>query len=161
MEQIEQPIEQPTASVKSPAVNVIRAVVIFVLLFAVTTLAVRCVAVASDSAHGPGSAHPSGLSAARSGPALSIEQLAAKAGCQPKVQLNAAELRQGYCTTSSGRFFMTTFTSARGQQEWFEEAKDYGAVLLGNRWAIGAAPQVLKQLQDRLGGEISGGHHAS
>ena len=153
MNEIEQPVRPPIAS----AITIPRVIAVFVLVFGLTALAVRCVAVASQTAEGHGG--KAGDSAARSGPALSIEQLAAKAGCTPKIQTNAAELRQGYCTTSSGRYFLTTFATAQGQQQWLEQAKDYGAVLIGNRWAIGAAPKVLEQLRGKLGGEIYNGSH--
>ena len=130
-----------------------RLVAIFVLVFGLTALAVRCVAVESQSAGGH-DGHAGGIPA-KAGPPLTIEQLAAKAGCTPKIQTNAAELRQGYCPTSSGgRYFMTTFTTARGQQQWLELAQDYAALLVGNRWVAGADPQTLKQLQAKLGGDI-------
>jgi hypothetical protein len=151
-------IHQPARPPVSTAITIPRLVAIVVLVFGVTALAVRCVAVASQSAAGHGG-HAGGI-AARAGPPLTIEQLAAKAGCAPKVQTNPAELRQGYCPMSSGgRVFMTTFTTTRGQQQWLEQAQDYGKVLVGNRWAIGASPQVLKRLQAKLGGDIYDNSH--
>ncbi|HEX6472661.1 MAG TPA: hypothetical protein VF069_26460 [Streptosporangiaceae bacterium] len=155
MNEIQQPVRSPVSS----AITVPRVVAIFVLVFGVTALAVRCVAIASQSPHGSASADHSGHSAVVAGPPLTLEQLGAKAGCHPKVQTNAAELRQGYCTTASGRFFLTTFATAQGQQAWLEQAKDYGEVLIGNRWAVGASPQVLTQLRAKLGGEIYGHAH--
>lgn len=150
MNDIEQPI-RPVAS----AITIPRAIVMFVLVFGLSALAVRCVAVASQRNGGHGGHDKGSLAAAQAaGPALSLEQLAAKAGCTPKVQTNAAELRQGYCTTSSGRYFLTTFTTARGQQEWVEQAQDYGVLLVGNRWVVGASPQLLTQLRTKMGGEI-------
>jgi hypothetical protein len=151
-------IEQPVRPVSS-AITMPRVIAVFVLVFGVTALAVRCVAVASQSPHG--SADHSGHSAVTAGPALTLEQLGAKVGCHPKVQINAAELRQGYCASSSGRYFLTTFSTAKGQQAWLEQAQDYGAVLIGNRWAAGASPQMLRQLQGKLGGEIYNHSHDS
>jgi hypothetical protein len=142
----------------SAAMTIPRLVAIVVLVFGVTALAVRCVAVASQSAGGHGH---SGGTAARAGPPLTIEQLAAKTGCTPKVQTEVADLRQGYCPTASGgRYFMTTFTTTQGQRQWLELAQDYGKLLVGNRWVIGADPRVLEQLQTKLGGDIyDNAHH--
>ena len=153
MSEIRQPARPPTTS----AITIPRLVAVVVLLFGVTVLAVRCVAVASQSAGG----HGHSGTTATPGPPLTIEQLAAKTGCTPKIQTKAADLRQGYCPTpSGGRFFMTTFTTTQGQQQWLEIAQDYGKLLVGNRWVIGASPRVLEQLQVKLGGEIyDNAHH--
>jgi hypothetical protein len=81
-------------------------------------------------------------------------------GCQPKIQVEAAELRQGYCTTTTGRYFLTTFTTAQGQRAWLEQAQDYGALLVGNRWIASASPQVLAKLRGTLGGDLYDLKHA-
>jgi hypothetical protein len=143
--------------VSSP-ITIPRLIALFILVFGVTALAVRWVAVASQSAGGHGE-HASGTPA-KAGPPLTIEQLAAKAGCTPKIQTEAAELRQGYCPTSSGgRYFVTTFTTTQGQQAWLEQALDYGQLLVGNRWAIGSNLKTLQQLRPKLGGDIVGQAH--
>jgi hypothetical protein len=137
----------------APAVGIGRIVAVFVLVFGATALAVRCVAVASQSpgdAAGDNSAHGPKVA----GPAYTIEQLAAKTGCRPKIQTNAAELRQGVCATQTGRYFLTTFATAKGQRTWLEQAQDYGALLVGNRWVVGASPKVLQQLHGKLGGDL-------
>ncbi len=89
----------------------------------------------------------------------SIEQLGAKIGCRPKVQLNAAELRQGYCGPDGKRIFITTFVTKKGQTDWVNMAKDYGAVLVGDRWAIVTDPKIQEGLRGKVGGEIQGSEH--
>jgi hypothetical protein len=88
-----------------------------------------------------------------------VEQLGAKIGCQPTVQLNAAQLRQGYCGPDGKRIFITTFVTKKGQTDWVNMAKDYGAVLAGDRWAIVTAPKTLEGLRGKVGGEIQGSEH--
>jgi hypothetical protein len=89
-----------------------------------------------------------------------IEQLGAKIGCRPTVQLNAAQLRQGYCGPDGKRIFITTFVTTKGQTDWVNMAKDYGAVLVGDRWAIVTAPKIQERLRGKVGGEIQGSEHA-
>lgn len=136
------------------AVGIGRIVAIFVLVFGATALAVRCVAVASQSPHGDAAGDSSAHGPEVTGPAYTIEQLGAKTGCRPKIQTDAAELRQGVCASQSGRYFLTTFATTKAQRTWLEQAQDYGAILVGNRWAIGASPQVLQQLHGKLGGDM-------
>ncbi|HEU5157312.1 MAG TPA: hypothetical protein VFU43_09960, partial [Streptosporangiaceae bacterium] len=138
MNEIHQPVRQPALS---SAITIPRVVAVCVLVFGLTALAVRCVAVASQSAGEHGG---SGGTAAHAGPPLTLEQLAAKADCTPKIQTNAAELRQGHCTTSAGRFFLTTFATTQGQQKWLEQAQDYGQLLVGNRWVATGSAKTLQ-----------------
>jgi hypothetical protein len=153
MNEIQQPMRPPVSS----SITIPRLVAIFVLVFGLTALGVRWVAAMSESAGHAG--HTSGV-AAKAGPPLSIEQLAATAGCTPKIQTEAAELRQGYCPASSGsRYFITTFTTTTGQQQWLEQAQDYAAQLVGNRWIVASDTKTLQQLQPKLGGDIVN-HHA-
>jgi hypothetical protein len=150
-------IEQPTRTV-----SLIRVAAIVVLVFGASALAVRCVAVATESPHGSGPAGHSSLSGQSApGPVFTLEQLGAKTGCRPKVQVDATELRQGVCgATRSSRYFLTTFASAKGQHDWLEQAKDYVAVLVGNRWtATAASRQVLNQVRAKLGGDIYQSSH--
>ncbi|WP_306337916.1 hypothetical protein [Streptomyces sp. KL118A] len=99
----------------------------------------------------------------------SLEQLAAEAGCRPDVQTDAAELRQATCENGARRYVLVTFTNARGQAEWLDEANDYGGTYLvgGSSWvAVGGAADIAA-LHDRLGGTVvaaaegrhGGGHH--
>ncbi|MFD4179135.1 hypothetical protein [Streptomyces anulatus] len=92
-----------------------------------------------------------------------LEQLARKAGCDPNVQTDAAELRQANCTTDDGRYVLTTFATDRGLREWINEAEDYGgSYLVGRRWVAVGDPEVVAALRDRLGGtvETASPHHS-
>ncbi|WP_137232778.1 hypothetical protein [Streptomyces sp. BPSDS2] len=92
-----------------------------------------------------------------------LEQLAEKAGCDPNVQTDAAELRQANCRTDEGRYVLTTFATDRGQREWINEAKDYGgSYLVGRRWVAVGDPDVVAALRGRLGGtvETASPHHS-
>ncbi|MCI4040307.1 hypothetical protein [Streptomyces sp. TRM75563] len=92
-----------------------------------------------------------------------LEQLAEKAGCDPNVQTDAAELRQANCRTEEGRYVLTTFATDRGQREWINEAKDYGgSYLVGRRWVAVGEPDVVAALRGRLGGtvETASPHHS-
>ncbi|MFI7286451.1 hypothetical protein ACIBRY_07305 [Streptomyces anulatus] len=92
-----------------------------------------------------------------------LEQLAEKAGCDPNVQTDAAELRQANCTTDEGRYVLTTFATDRGQREWINEAKDYGgSYLVGRQWVAVGDPDVVAALRGRLGGtvETASPHHS-
>ncbi|MFJ1783954.1 hypothetical protein ACIOML_06510 [Streptomyces anulatus] len=92
-----------------------------------------------------------------------LEQLARKAGCDPNVQTDAAELRQANCTTGSGRYVLTTFATDRGLREWINEAKDYGgSYLVGRQWVAVGDPDVVAALRGRLGGtvETASPHHS-
>ncbi|MEU7579196.1 hypothetical protein AB0B50_16520 [Streptomyces sp. NPDC041068] len=97
----------------------------------------------------------------------SLEQLAAKARCRPDIQTDAAELRQATCVGGARNYILVTFTNARGQAEWLDEANDYGGTyLVGGSWiAVGGADDIAA-LRDRLGGTVvdaagrhGGGHH--
>ncbi|WP_411078707.1 hypothetical protein [Streptomyces sp. cmx-18-6] len=92
-----------------------------------------------------------------------LEQLAEKAGCDPDVQTDADELRQANCTTTTGRYVLTTFATDRGQREWINEAKDYGgSYLVGRRWVAVGEAKVVAALRGRLGGtvETASPHHS-
>jgi hypothetical protein len=137
-----------------PTLGVGRLVAAFLLLFGATALTVRCVAVGTQAPHGSAAGHVS-----HAGPPLTLEQLATKAGCQPRIQGGAADKRQGYCTTQDGKFVLITFTSDKGQNAWLDQAQEYGKYLVGNRWAAGSSPQVLEKLRAKLGGDIAGASH--
>ena len=70
-----------------------------------------------------------------------LEQLAARAACQPVLSTDSAELRQANCTTKDGRYVLATFATDRGQREWINEAEDYGGVyLVGRKWVAVGGP---------------------
>lgn len=94
----------------------------------------------------------------------SLEQLAAKAECEPNIQTDAAELRQANCTTDDGRYVLATFATDRGQREWINEANDYGgSYLVGRKWVAVGEAKVVTALRGRLGGTVetaSQQHHS-
>ncbi|RCG23989.1 hypothetical protein DQ384_33570 [Sphaerisporangium album] len=99
--------------------------------------------------------------AAKGGPAT-VEELAAMTGCpKPQIQVDATELRQAMCTTSKGRYSVTTFATDRGQREWLDDSLGYGgAYLEGTRWIVLAnTPEMLETFRQTLGGSVrSNGH---
>ncbi|MGW0902072.1 hypothetical protein [Streptomyces sp. NPDC002853] len=92
----------------------------------------------------------------------SLEQLAAKARCKPDIQTDAAELRQATCDKGARRYVLVTFTNARGQAEWFDEATDYGGTyLVGKKWIAVGDEKVVMRLRGRLGGTVEKSSHHS
>ncbi|MFE0175858.1 hypothetical protein ACFWZ2_26410 [Streptomyces sp. NPDC059002] len=97
----------------------------------------------------------------------SLEQLAARARCRPDIQTDAAELRQATCDNGALHYVLVTFTNARGQAEWLDEADDYGGTyLVGGTWVAVGGAQDISALRERLGGTVvaatgghGGGHH--
>ncbi|MCK2217406.1 hypothetical protein MF672_026980 [Actinomadura sp. ATCC 31491] len=84
----------------------------------------------------------------------SVEQLSAKVGCKPRIQVDAAELRTGYCRTADGEFFVTTFRTQAGKDAWMDAAPEYSPHLVGNLWTVLSGRQVLDLLRERLGGDL-------
>ncbi|MFZ3594196.1 hypothetical protein [Streptomyces sp. BH104] len=93
----------------------------------------------------------------------SLEHLAKEAGCRPDIQTDASDIRQANCGAGGGRYILATFTTDKGQAEWFDQANDYGGVyLVGPKWiAVGGAAQLTK-LRGRLGGTLErpASHHS-
>lgn len=126
---------------------------------------------APDSGSGSPSASRPGTGAAPGGrgggaPAVktgTLEELAAMTTCDPEVQVDADELRQGFCTTPGGRYVLTTFGTAESQRDWLREAKPYGgSYLVGRKWIAVGEPGVLGGLRATLGGDLeSGTRHGS
>ncbi|MEV4393966.1 hypothetical protein [Nonomuraea sp. NPDC049607] len=102
---------------------------------------------------GGGSAAP-GPSAPRAAAPQTVEQLAAKVGCKPRMQVDAAEIRTGYCRTPDGQFFVTTFASQSGKDAWMDAAPEYNPHLVGNLWTVLSSRKVLELLKERLGGDL-------
>lgn len=85
---------------------------------------------------------------------LTVEQLAAKAGCTPHIQIDASDLRQGHCETGDGEFFLTTFTTQEGKDAWMDTAPEYNPHLVGPLWTALSSRAVLERVQRRLGGDL-------
>jgi hypothetical protein len=91
-----------------------------------------------------------------------VEQLAAKTGCEPNMQIDAEELRQGICETGDGRYVLATFRTDKNQRDWINEAKPYGGTyLVGKRWVAVGEAKVLGTLRGRLGGTVESGEDHS
>ncbi|MFC4585281.1 hypothetical protein [Sphaerisporangium corydalis] len=91
-----------------------------------------------------------------------VEEIAMRTGCgSPKIQVDAAELRQGMCKTSKGQYSVTTFATEKGKQEWLDDALSYGgAYLIGTRWIVlGNTPEMLESFRGLLGGKVQVGGH--
>ncbi|GIH73712.1 hypothetical protein [Planobispora longispora] len=85
---------------------------------------------------------------------ITVEQLAAKVGCRPKIQIEAAELRQAHCATPMGEFFLTTFATQRGKDEWMDAAPEYNPHLVGHLWTALSSRDVLERVQRKIGGDL-------
>ena len=85
---------------------------------------------------------------------LTVEQLSAKVGCSPRMQVNAAEIRTGYCKTPDGEFFVTTFKNQAGKDAWMDAAPEYNPHLVGSLWTVLSSRKVLDLLKERLGGNL-------
>jgi hypothetical protein len=84
-----------------------------------------------------------------------IEKIAFLTGCTAEVRIEADELREGVCSTPQGKWIVTTFPAEKYKQTWLDTASMYGGTyLVGPKWAIGAKPEVLKQLRTKVGGEL-------
>ncbi|WP_353942178.1 hypothetical protein ABII15_11380 [Streptomyces sp. HUAS MG91] len=92
-----------------------------------------------------------------------LEQIARRAGCDPEVQTDAAELRQATCGAGTGRYVLATFATDRGQTEWLDIADDYGGdYLVGRKWIVVGPDAVVTKLRGRLGGTVErvSSHHS-
>ncbi|MFB9880367.1 hypothetical protein ACFFMN_20690 [Planobispora siamensis] len=85
---------------------------------------------------------------------LTVEDLAAKLDCKPDIQIEATELRQGHCKTSMGEFFLTTFATQQGKDEWMDAAPEYNPHLVGHLWTALSTRKVLERVQEKIGGEL-------
>ncbi|WP_369223894.1 hypothetical protein AB5J52_24550 [Streptomyces sp. R39] len=84
-----------------------------------------------------------------------VEVIAALIGCEPRIRINAAELRQGVCHTQKSDYLVTTFPSDVLKETWLDSASGYGGkYLVGTRWIVSAQPQLLDGFRDKLGGTI-------
>jgi hypothetical protein len=83
-----------------------------------------------------------------------VEELSAKVGCTPKMQVDAAELRTAYCKTKDGQFFVNTFKTEALKDEWMDRAPEYNPHLVGPQWTVLGPLKVLEALQERLDGDL-------
>ncbi|MCG5213767.1 hypothetical protein [Streptosporangium sp. KLBMP 9127] len=121
------------------------------------TLLILAAACASACSAAPAADAPKKAQAAvptETGPPPTVEELAAQVGCKPRMQVDAEELRTGYCKTELGRFFLSTFATQQGKDEWMDRAPEYNPHLVGNLWTALADRAVLDRLQAEIGGDL-------
>jgi hypothetical protein len=85
---------------------------------------------------------------------LTVEDLSSQVGCEPRMQVDASDLRTGYCKTDAGEFFVNTFTTEEGKNAWMDQAPEYKPHLVGPLWTVLGDLKVLKQLQAPLKGDL-------
>ncbi|MER5623947.1 hypothetical protein ABT061_23205 [Streptosporangium sp. NPDC002544] len=88
------------------------------------------------------------------GPPPTVEQLAEKVGCKVRIQVDAVDIRTGACKTPVGRFFISTFVTQHGKDQWMDQAPEYNPHLVGELWTVLGARQVLDELRETLGGDL-------
>lgn len=118
--------------------------------FSLTALLALCVACAPAVGEGSGASAPTASAAEHP----TLEQLAAMVDCTPKIQVDAADMRSAHCETTDGEFFLSTFTTEKGKDDWMFTAPEYSPHLVGPRWSALADRKVLDLLHLRLGGEL-------
>ncbi|MFF3440149.1 hypothetical protein [Streptosporangium sp. NPDC002721] len=92
--------------------------------------------------------------AAPAGPPPTVEQLAKKVDCKPKIQVDAVDIRTGACKTPVGQFFISTFVTQSGKDQWMDQAPEYNPHLVGELWTVLGARKVLDELRVTLGGDL-------
>ncbi|TDD11484.1 hypothetical protein [Nonomuraea diastatica] len=94
-------------------------------------------------------------------PAAGLDRILAAIECdRPAVQVDATDLHEVSWQTDAGRYFIMTFTTRAGQEAWLKEAQAYGGTyLVGDRWTVVSAPDLLTALHARLGGRIENHQH--
>ncbi|TDD07916.1 hypothetical protein E1292_12210 [Nonomuraea deserti] len=85
---------------------------------------------------------------------LTVEQLSARVGCEPRLQADGAGIRSGHCTTPDGEFVVTTFATRAGKDAWMGAAPAGAPHLAGDLWTVMSSRKVLDLLSERLGGEL-------
>ncbi|MEV5555316.1 hypothetical protein AB0L44_16815 [Nonomuraea wenchangensis] len=96
-------------------------------------------------------------------PQADADQLLRAIACtDPQIQVDATELREVICHTPAGRYTILTFTTQTGTRAWLDEAQPYGGTyLVGDRWTVVAAPDLLTDLRTQVGGDLEGHHTRS
>lgn len=85
---------------------------------------------------------------------FSVEELSAKVGCKPRIQVDAEDIRTGYCKTEHGEFFVNTFLSEKDKDVWMDRAPEYNPHLVGYRWTVLSKLEVLRALKGPLNGDL-------
>ncbi|WP_240506238.1 hypothetical protein [Thermoactinospora rubra] len=117
-------------------------------------LAALCAACSSGGGGSAAAGNAGSTGHAAHGRPLTVEQLAAKVGCTPRIQVDAQDMRTGHCKTGDGEFFLSTFATQEGKDAWMDTAPEYNPHLVGHLWTALAPREVLEKLMGRLGGEL-------
>ncbi|MCX5208544.1 hypothetical protein OG689_04410 [Kitasatospora sp. NBC_00240] len=109
---------------------------------------------------GPGGLVGTSQAAQRPGPS-SVEELARRIGCTAEITTDAADLRQGMCTSGGEEVWIASFPTRRAQDAWTTEAQAYGgSYLVGDGWVVVLSDATAGVLHGLLGGTIvSGAEH--
>ncbi|GGV35810.1 hypothetical protein GCM10010495_61010 [Kitasatospora herbaricolor] len=106
---------------------------------------------------GPGGLAGASQAAQRPGPS-SVEELARRIGCTAEITTDAADLRQGMCTSAGEEIWIASFPTARAQEAWTSEAQAYGgSYLVGDGWVVVLSDTTADVLHGLLGGVVVGG----
>lgn len=91
----------------------------------------------------------------------SVEELARRIGCTAEITTDAADLRQGMCTSGGEEIWIATFPTSTARDAWISEAKAYGgSYLVGDGWVVVLSDATADLLHGLLGGVIvSGADH--
>ncbi|MFC9324940.1 hypothetical protein [Kitasatospora sp. NPDC057015] len=88
----------------------------------------------------------------------SVEELSRRIGCTAEITADAADLRQGLCTSGGEEIWIATFPTARAQDAWTTEAKAYGgSYLVGEGWVVVLSDTTQDLLHGLLGGVVVSG----
>ncbi|MEE1786623.1 hypothetical protein PUR71_27525 [Streptomyces sp. SP17BM10] len=88
----------------------------------------------------------------------SVEALARRIGCTAEITTDAADLRQGLCTSGDEEIWIATFPTPRAKDAWIDEAKAYGgSYLVGDAWVVVLSDTTADLLHGLLGGTVVGG----
>jgi hypothetical protein len=87
-----------------------------------------------------------------------VEELARRIGCSAEITADAADLRQGLCTSGEEEIWIATFPTPRAQDAWTAEAEAYGgSYLVGDGWVVVLSDSTTDRLHGLLGGDVVGG----
>jgi len=86
--------------------------------------------------------------------AMTVEEISAKVGCTPKMQVDAEDMRTAFCKTKDGEFFVNTFKTEQLKDQWMDQAPEYNPHLVGPRWTVLGPLKVLQVLKGPLNGDL-------
>ncbi|GAB2930654.1 hypothetical protein WBK31_05765 [Nonomuraea sp. N2-4H] len=85
---------------------------------------------------------------------MTVEQISAKVGCKPKMQVEAEDMRTAFCKTKDGEFFVNTFKTEKLKDQWMDQAPEYNPHLVGPKWTVLGPLKVLEVLKGPLNGDL-------